>query len=40
MRKHDFVFFEGKYLKDYTLSNQIVKYNVIFKQKSHIQNYN
>jgi hypothetical protein len=40
MEKHDFVFFEGKYFKDYTLWNPIVKYNVIFEQKSHIQNYN
>ena len=40
MGKHDFVFFEGEYLKDYTLWNPIVKYNVIFEQKSHIQNYN
>ena len=39
MRKHDFVFFEGEYLQDYTLWNQIFKYNVIFERKSYIQNY-
>jgi hypothetical protein len=36
MGKHDFVFFEGKYLEDYTLWNPIVKYNVIFELKSYI----
>jgi hypothetical protein len=36
MEKHDFVFFEGEYLKDCTLWNQIVKKNVIFEQKSYI----
>jgi hypothetical protein len=36
MGKHDFVFFEGEYLKDCTFWNQIVKNNVIFERKSYI----
>jgi hypothetical protein len=40
MGKHDFVFFDGEFLKDYTLWNPIVMNNVIFEQKSHIQNHN
>ena len=36
MGKQDFVFFDGEYLKDYTLWNPIVKYNVIFERKSNI----
>jgi hypothetical protein len=38
MEKHDFVFFESEYLKEYTLLNPIVKYNVIFERKSCILN--
>jgi hypothetical protein len=40
MGKHDFVFFGGEYLRDYTLWNPIVKYNVIFERKSYILKYN
>ena len=36
MGKQDFVFFEGEYLKDYTLWNSIVKNNVICKRKFNI----
>jgi hypothetical protein len=33
MRKDEFVFFEAKYLEDYTLQNLVFKYNkVIFEQ--------
>jgi hypothetical protein len=40
MGKHDFVFFEGEYLKDCTLWNQIVTNNVIFEQQSYILKHN
>ena len=40
MRKHDFVFFLGEYLKDYTLWNPKVKYNVIVERITYIQKHN
>ena len=39
-KNDNFVFFEAKFLKDYKFKTKIVKYNVIFEQKSYILKYN